>query len=101
MSRVTDNEALCRFELDLDGGGIGLIDYYRIGVVRVLTHAEVPHALRGRGIGARLTAGTLELIRAQGGQVVPRCPYVALFMRRHPEYDDLLAAARLTPRALR
>src|SRR5579864_2312510 len=101
MSRVTDNEARRRFELDLEGGDIGFIDYYRLGAVRVLTHAEVPRALRGRGMGARLTAATLDLIRAQGGRVVPSCPYIALFMRRHPEYDDLLAPAGSAPRALR
>jgi predicted GNAT family acetyltransferase len=100
MNRVVDNEARSRFELGLDGGGIAFIDYYRIGDVRVLTHAEVPLALRGRGIGARLTAATLELMRERGARVVPRCPYIALFMRRHPEYDDLLAPDS-TPRALR
>ncbi len=96
---VTHNEARSRFELDL-GGAIAFIDYYRIGDVRVLTHTEVPQGLRGRGIGLRLVAGTLELIRSQQGQVVPQCSFVALFMRRHPEYAKLLAPAGSTPRAL-
>ena len=101
MSQVTDNEARSRFELALDGGDTAFIDYYRIGEVRVLTHAEVPHALRGRGIGARLAAGTLDLIRTRGGQAAPRCSFLAVFMQRHPEYHDLLAPALSTPRALR
>ena len=100
MYSVTDNEARGRFELDL-GGATAFIDYYRIGDVRVLTHSEVPLGLRGRGIGARLVAGTLELIRSQHRQVAPRCAFVALFMKRHPEYAELLAPASSTPRAPR
>ncbi len=59
--------------------------------VCVLTHAEVPMELRGAGVGARLTAGTLELLRARGAKIVPLCPYVVQFIRRHPQYADLVA----------
>ena len=100
LNRVVDNEARSRFELELDGADCAFIDYERIGDVHVLTHAEVPRALRGRGIGARLTAATLELLREQRAHVVPRCPFIALFMRRHPEYDELRAPAGSTPHAL-
>jgi uncharacterized protein len=67
------------------------MDYTVSGAVRTLTHAEVPVALRGGGIAARLTGGALELARAQGIKVIPVCPYVVTFMERHPEYRDLLA----------
>jgi hypothetical protein len=59
--------------------------------VRILTHAEVPAELRGARIGARLARGTLDLIRARGERIVPRCPFVVDFLRRHPEYVDLVA----------
>jgi predicted GNAT family acetyltransferase len=87
---VTDNPARSRYELALEGG-IAFIDYQRIGGLFVLTHAEVPPALRGRGIGGRLTAGALELVRAQGGRVEARCPYVAQFIAGNAQYQDLLA----------
>jgi predicted GNAT family acetyltransferase len=87
---VQDNAAESRYELELDGG-IAFIDYTVSGPVRTLTHAEVPVALRGGGVAARLTAGALELARSQGLQVIPRCSYVVSFMERHPEYQDLLA----------
>lgn len=90
MGEVIDNVQGSRFELELEGG-TAFIDYRRVGSVRVLTHAEVPPALRGRGVAARLTAGALELIRAQGEKVVPRCPYVAQFMARERGFADLLA----------
>jgi predicted GNAT family acetyltransferase len=88
--QVVDNEARRRYELQLEGG-VAFIDYTNAGDVRTLTHAEVPVALRGGGIAARLTAGALELARGRGLKVVPRCPYVADFINRHPQYQDLLS----------
>ena len=86
---VQDNAQHSRYELELEGG-TAFIDYRRQGKVRILTHAEVPPAFRGQGVAERLTAGALELVRAQGEKVVPRCPYVALFIRRHPQFQDLV-----------
>jgi predicted GNAT family acetyltransferase len=87
---VTDNPARSRYELALEGG-VAFVDYQRIGKLRVLTHAEVPAALRGRGVGAQLTAGALKLVRAQGDSVQARCPYVAQFIADNAQYQDLLA----------
>jgi hypothetical protein len=50
----------------------------------------VPPVLRGQGIASRLTRGVLEAARAQGLKVVPGCSFVAAFMGRHPEFNDLL-----------
>jgi predicted GNAT family acetyltransferase len=88
--QVLDNTGESRYEMRLDGG-IAFIDYTVSANVRTLTHAEVPVALRGGGVAARLTAGALQLARSQGIKVVPRCPYIVTFMERHPEYQDLLA----------
>ena len=88
--KVLDNTAERRYEMKLDGG-TAFIDYTVAGSVRTLTHAEVPVALRGGGVAARLTSGALDLVRSQGIKVVPRCPYVVNFMDRHPQYQDLLA----------
>jgi predicted GNAT family acetyltransferase len=87
---VLDNTAQNRYELKLDGG-TAFIDYTVSGNVRSLTHAEVPVALRGGGIAARLTGGALDLARTQGVKVIPICPYEVTFIERHPEYQDLLA----------
>ena len=56
-----------------------------------LHHTETPPHLRGRGIASRLIRGALEHARAQQLKVVPRCAFVAAFMARHPEFNDLLA----------
>jgi predicted GNAT family acetyltransferase len=88
--KVRDNPAGQRYELELEGG-LAFIDYRRRDHVVTLTHAEVPMALRGAGLGAALVRGALELVRERGEKVVPHCAFVALYMRRHPESHDLLA----------
>lgn len=90
-SSVRDNPERRRYELEVDGG-LALIDYRRSGGVVTMTHAEVPPALRGGGIGSELVRGALALVRQRGEKVVPLCPFVAHYMRRHPEVHDLLAA---------
>lgn len=87
---VRDNPERRRYELDVEGG-LALIDYRRDGGVVTMTHAEVPHALRGSGVGKELVRGALALVRQRGDKVVPLCPFVHYYMRRHPEVHDLLA----------
>ena len=87
---ITDNTAASRFELALEGGP-AFVTYRRAGALLVLTHAEVPQRLEGRGVGTRLVRGALELIRARGETFVPRCPFIARYVERHPEYRDLVA----------
>ena len=90
---VRDDSARRRYELETRGGGMAFIDYLRDGRNVIMTHAEVPRALRGGGVGSALVKGALELVRARGDKVVPLCPFVAQYMQRHPETGDLLAAA--------
>jgi len=87
---VTDNRPLQRYEMTVDGQ-IAFVRYRREGAVFFLEHAEVPGALRGRGIGADLVRATLEALRAEGWKAVPRCSFVRAFMRAHSEFDDLRA----------
>jgi predicted GNAT family acetyltransferase len=63
----------------------------------VLVHTEVASALEGSGLGARLVAGALVDIRRRGLRLVPRCPFVAEYVRRHPEYADLVVPDPATP----
>jgi predicted GNAT family acetyltransferase len=87
---VRDNAAQHLFELDVDGHTAYL--YYRLepGVI-TLVHTEVPPALGGRGVGSTLTRGALDAIRAQGLKVIAKCPFVAAYMGKHSEFNDLVA----------
>ena len=66
-----------------------MADYRIEGGVMILPHTEVPEALQGQGIAGKLVKTALESARRQGLKVIPSCSYVDVYMRRHPEYDDL------------
>lgn len=85
---VRDNTDRHRFELEADGH-IAFSDYTRAGSTLIILHTEVPKALGGQGIGSALVRGLLEIARAQGLKVVPKCPFVAGYIDKHPEYADL------------
>jgi uncharacterized protein len=89
MPDIVDNAAAGRFELDIDGHVAAA--YYRRGPDLItFTHTEVPKALGGRGIGSRLAAGALDLVRAEGLRVVAQCEFIAAFIAKNPQYSDLL-----------
>jgi uncharacterized protein len=92
MNEVQDNPAAQRFELAVEGR-TAFVDYQRRDGVVTMLHAEVPAALSGRGAGSRLVGGALDLVRARGETVVPRCSFVAWFIAQNPAYQDLLAGA--------
>lgn len=77
-----------RFELVVDGLR-SLLTYRRFGERIVFDHTEVPKALEGNGLAAKLARAALDFARANHLQVVPLCPYVSAFIRKHPEYQDL------------
>lgn len=87
---IVDNIARGRYEYPIEGR-IAFINYRRAGDVVALTHAEVPPELEGRGVGSNLVRGVLDLIRERGEKMLPQCSFVAAFVRRNPEYQDLLA----------
>jgi len=90
MDAIRNNAAASRFELDAEGGTA--LAYYRLADgVMTFHHTETPPHLQGRGIASRLVRGALESARAQKLKVVPRCSFVAAYMARHPEFNDLLA----------
>ena len=90
MSQVHDNKDESRFELE-EQGLTAFADYSRRGDVLTIPHVEAPMALRGTGAAGRLMRGLLDLVRNEGLKVVPSCPYAAVFIQRHKDYQDLLA----------
>ena len=86
---ITRNEAHSRWEAVVDGH-LCVIDYRLDGRILTLPSVRVPVAVEGRGIAAALTRAALDWARAQSLRVVPVCPYVIAWLKRHPEYGDLL-----------
>ena len=86
---VIDNELEKRFELPFEG--LLAVSYYHVDGDRItLLHTEVPPQLSGRGVGSRLAHGTFEMIRQTGRRVIAKCPFMAAYAARHPEYLAML-----------
>jgi predicted GNAT family acetyltransferase len=69
-----------------------LVDYTREGEQIVFTHTEVPPEFEGKGVGSKLAKTALDYARANELEVVPLCPFFSTYIRRHKEYQDLVAA---------
>jgi uncharacterized protein len=83
------NEAKQRYEVEVDGQ-LAVLTYRREGNTMVYLHTAVPSALSGRGIADQLARTALEEARDHQYAVVPQCPFVAAYIRRHPAYMDLV-----------
>lgn len=88
---VADNPELGRYEVHVDGELAGFAQYRLDGRRIVIFHAEVDPAFEGRGVGSQLAKTTLDQLRERGLDLIPRCPFIAHYVRSHPdEYLDLV-----------
>lgn len=94
IETVTDNLAEQRFEIRIDGDLAGITQYERNGGMVTFNHTEIDPSLRGRGLAGTLVAFALDASRMAGLTIHPQCPYVAAFIDKHSEYNDLLASSR-------
>jgi predicted GNAT family acetyltransferase len=89
---ITHEPDAHRYVLSEGGEFLGEVEYQVEGTTLLLVRAEVPIDKRGQGLGIPLTKGALEAIRAEGiYTVTPICPYIAKYMMKNPEFDDLKA----------
>lgn len=79
---VSNNEAEHRFEAKVDGG-TAFARYELRGRDAVFTHTEVPEQARGEGVGDALARAGVDWARGKGLNIVPECPFIAAYMRRH------------------
>lgn len=80
-----------RFELTAENTPPAYVSYRLTGKTAVFDHTYVPDELRGQGIAAIIVKTALQEARKQGWEVVPACSYIGTYIRRHPEFSDLLA----------
>jgi hypothetical protein len=88
---VRDNREAGRYELQV-GEQVAFLDYRRTNGTVVLAYVETPVPLQGRGLAGVLTRHALEAARAEGLRVVPQCSFVRDYIRKHPEFEELVAA---------
>jgi predicted GNAT family acetyltransferase len=89
MSELRNDRTRSRYEMD-EQGQTSWADYRLSGGRLYLDHVESPPGLRGTGAAGRLMAALAADVRAQGLRITPICGYAAAWLRRSPEFRDLL-----------
>jgi predicted GNAT family acetyltransferase len=93
------NEGDARIEVVTEDGRVaGFSEYLIRDGDYVFFHTEVDPAFEGQGIGGQIASAVIEFVRDSGTKIVPRCPFILAYMRKHEETHDILApGASLDP----
>lgn len=87
---VENNKEKNRFEV-VSGSQVSKLVYQMRGGDTIdLIHTEVPEDLSGQGIGSALVTTALSYAREHNLKVIPSCPFVASYVQRHPEWNDII-----------
>lgn len=86
---ISHDEQAKRFETTIDGQ-TGYISYQDQGDTLVYDHTIVPQALGGKGVGSALVKHALNYARDNHKKVVPQCSFIASYINKHSEYQDLV-----------
>ncbi|MEU1528754.1 GNAT family N-acetyltransferase [Streptomyces fagopyri] len=78
-----------RYEILVDGTTAGHTDYRDRDGQRVFYHTKIYDAFAGQGLAAILVQQALSDVRTSGKRIVPACPYVAKFLKKHDEFTDI------------
>lgn len=84
------NETENRFQLFVNDSE-AFIDYKERPGRIYLIHTEVAAALEGKGVATALIEKTLDYIEANKYALVPLCPLVFAYIKRHPEWKRIVA----------
>jgi predicted GNAT family acetyltransferase len=79
-----------KFVITVEGQDVGLAAFEDEGEQRVFFHTEVDEAFGGRGLSSVLIGEALAQTKAAGLRIVPVCPAVAAFCKKHPEFADVV-----------
>lgn len=78
-----------QFELEVEGR-MAKLEYELNGTKMFLTHASVPKALSGTGVGAALVEKVFAYIEENNLKLVPMCSFVTAHLRKHPEWKRIV-----------
>ena len=94
--QVVDNMARHRFEIDLGDGEFAFAAYNLLpGAIRFY-HTEVPESHGGQGLGTMLIEAGLAAARERGLKVIPICPFFRAYLKKHPEWAEIVHPAYRT-----
>lgn len=84
-----NNEAQRRLEYHIDGA-IVFANYHKKDGVLFIDYVEAPPQLRGSGAAGKLMRFVMQHAREKSLKITPICSFALSWMKRHPEYQDLL-----------
>ena len=87
--KITDNTNQQRFETPV-GNEFAFISYRFEHGNLALMHTEVPEQFEGKGIASKLAQFAFEQAKQQHIKVLVYCPYISTWLKRHPEYNELV-----------
>ncbi len=87
--QVTDNKDQQQYEVTEDGQ-LAILKYRVQDDLTWLMHTEVPESLEGKGIASSLAKFAMEHAKATHSKVKVLCPFVSVFLKRHPEYNEFV-----------
>ncbi len=93
VDSITHNKDSHRFETEVPGG-LAVLEYRLKPGLMLFTHTAVPEKSQGSGVAASLAEAAFEYAREANLKVVPLCPYIAAYLKRHKEHAELVAPAR-------
>jgi len=93
-AQVRHDEQANRYLLEVGSETLGFAEYQPQGEQRVFTHTEVDPSLEGQGMGSTLVRQALDDTRRQGKRIVPACAFVAAYVERHPDWNDIVDESR-------
>ncbi len=89
---LVKNEAEHRFEMKV-GEFIAFIEYKQSSHKIKLIHTEVPQELEGNGAATAIIEKTLDYIEKNNSKLIPVCPFVVAYLRRHPDWKRIVYEA--------
>lgn len=96
MSAIHNNTRQHRFELETDGK-LSIVEYQLVNdETLALVHTEVDPSLEGHGIGSKLVEGVLTYIEEHNLTIIPLCPFVSAYLKRHPDWNRVVSTSYTT-----
>lgn len=92
---IRDETHAKRYALDVDGH-TAVVTYNLVQGGLMVTETLVPEVLEGRGIASRLARHVLADVKARGLVILPVCPFFAAYLKKHPEWAEIVHPAYRT-----
>lgn len=89
-AKVRHDEDQQRYVLEINGQDLGFAQYHEEGERQVFTHTEIDDSLAGQGMGGILVRKSLDDARRRGKRIVPVCEFIAAYVKKHPDWNDIV-----------